>query len=107
VFNGTRAALLTQHTQRCTTHLRFTSFVAVRRQRRAQCHHTLQALLVEKITPVETPGRSIVQIEVPIGTEVLAWEELAVRLGDEPNQLLIGKLVELLGRDGFTDSGFE
>jgi hypothetical protein len=66
-----------------------------------------QPLLVEKITPVKTPGCSIMQIEVTIGTEVLAGKELAVRLGDEPDQLLIAELIELLGRDGFTDSGFE
>jgi hypothetical protein len=66
-----------------------------------------QPLLIEKITPVKTPGGSIVKIEVPISTEVLAGKELAVRLGDEPDQLLVSELVELLGRDGFTDSGFE
>lgn len=47
------------------------------------------------------------KIEVPISTEVLAGKELAIRLGDEPDQLLVAELVELLGRDGFTDSGFE
>jgi hypothetical protein len=66
-----------------------------------------QTLLIEKITSVKTPGCSVVKIEVPIGTKVLAGKELAICLGDEPDQLLIGKFVELLGRDGFTDSEFE
>lgn len=85
--------------------MRLQAFVAVWRQMGDVA--TSQPLLIEQIAPIETPGRSIVKIEVPISTEVLAGKELAIRLGNEPHQLLVAELVELLRRDGFTDSGFE
>ena len=42
-----------------------------------------------------------------VGAEVFSGKVLAICLGDKPYQLLVAELVELLRRDGFTDSGFE
>lgn len=64
------------------------------------------ALLVEKITPVETPRGSVVEIKISIGTEVFSRKEFPVRLGNEPGQLSVGEFVELLGRDRLADFEF-
>lgn len=39
--------------------------------------------VVEKTTLVKAPGRSVMQIEEPIRTVVLAWKVIAVCLGDK------------------------
>ena len=48
-----------------------------------------QPLLIKETTSKEAPGRAIVKIEVPVGAEVFAREKLSIRLGHQPNKLLI------------------
>ena len=111
VFNGTRCRFVDPtHTTLHNTPALYTicRYAATNaRDARDMTIKPIQVLLIQQITPVEAPRRSIVQIEVPIRTEVFAGKELAIRPGDEPHQLLVAELVELLGRDGFTDSEFE
>lgn len=44
------------------------------------------------------------QIEVPVGAEILARKVFAIGLGHQPLQLLVAQLLELLGRDGLADA---
>src|SRR5665213_497943 len=57
-------------------------------------------LFVEQSGLVETPGRSVVQVEVPIGTVLLAREVLTIRARHEARKLFVAELFEFLGRDG-------
>jgi len=61
------------------------------------------ASLIEKTALEEGPRGAVVQVEETVGTEVLAREELAVRAGNEPHELLVGQFLELLGRDRLAD----
>jgi hypothetical protein len=63
-----------------------------------------QPLLVEEAAAVEAPGRAVVEVEVPVGTEVLARKELAVGLGHQARELFLAQFVELLRRDRLPDS---
>ena len=44
------------------------------------------------------------QVEVPIGAEILSGEELAIRAGQEAHKLFVRELVELLRRNRLADS---
>jgi hypothetical protein len=43
------------------------------------------------------------QVEVTIGAEILSWEKLAVRAGQEAHKLFVCEFVELLGRNRLAD----
>ena len=63
-------------------------------------------LLIEQACFVETPRGAIVKIEVAIGTEVFAREELSIRAGNQAGKLLVRQRFELLRCDGLADSEF-
>src|SRR6185295_4464790 len=56
-------------------------------------------LLVEEPALEEAPGVAVVQVKAPVGAEVLAGEELPVRLGHEAHQLLVAQQLEFVRRD--------
>jgi hypothetical protein len=64
------------------------------------------ALVVEEAAAIKAPGGAIVQIEMPVGAEVLAREELAVCLRHQARELLVAQLIELLDGDRSADFEF-
>ena len=67
----------------------------------------MHTLLVKKAAAIETPGPPVVEVEMAVCARVLAWKELAIRPGNESNELIIRKRLELVWRDGSRDSEFE
>src|SRR4051812_44312821 len=59
------------------------------------CACCLEPLLVQEPALVKTPRGAVVQIEMPVGAEVLAGKIFAIGFGHEPFELFVVELVEL------------